>query len=225
MSTGSEEAGAGPVEIVLKLATSLDGAIALANGDSQWITGEESRRAVHRMRAETQLILTGAGTVRADDPRLTARDVDAFNGPQPDCAILSSSGDLASDARLLEERRRVMLFSAESPASVPEGVQSITVEGDVNARPRFEQVIESLRERGYTRILIEAGARVATSALASGLVTRIEWFRAPIVLGGDAKPVFADLRLERLDAAPRFIRIDVRPCGADTHETYRRETA
>lgn len=219
----------GTCTIVLKLATSLDGRIALANGESRWITGPESRAEVHRLRAACDVILTGAGTVRVDDPQLSARGVDGFDGQQPDCAVLDSRLTLPARARLFAQDRKTMVYITDKKDRNREielrqaGAVLVSVGGDEAGRPALPAVLGDLQARGYRHILIEAGAGIAASALRSGDVTRIEWFRAPVVLGGDARPVFAGLGLESLDQAPRFIRTGLAERGADIHESYERE--
>lgn len=222
------------MEVMLKLATSLDARIALANGESRWITGPQSRAEVHRLRAWADIIVTGRGTIEADDPKLTVRDVDGFKGRQPDIAILDSTGALSPRARVLEPERRVIVCTRSPGERMDENlaalkargveIETLAPDGEQGGKIAFGAVMENLKQRGYERVMIEAGGTIASSALASAWVTRLEWFRAPIVLGGDAGAVFAPLGLERLDRAPRFVRTGLRECGADIHETYERET-
>ncbi|MEA1941837.1 MAG: RibD family protein [Pseudomonadota bacterium] len=179
--------------VTLKLATSLDGRIALANGVSQWITGPESRAEVHRMRAAHAAILTGVGTVLADNPQMTARPE---GERQPDIVIMDSRDRTPSNAAVFAERGR-----------------SVTL---VPHRDIGRAIAD------YETVMIEAGAQIAASAIASDLVDRIEWFRAPVVLGGDGLPVIAALGLETLDAAPIFRRTGLRERGADVQESYER---
>lgn len=181
--------------VTLKLATSLDGRIALANGASQWITGPESRAEVHRMRAAHAAILTGVGTVLADNPRMTARPEGGCER-QPDVIVMDSRGRTPSDAAVFADTGR-----------------SVTL---VPHRDMARAIAD------YDTVMIEAGAQIAASAIAADLVDRIEWFRAPVVLGGDGLPVIAALGLETLDAAPIFRRTGLRERGADVQESYER---
>ena len=187
--------GAARPRVTLKLATSLDGRIALANGVSQWITGPESRAEVHKMRAAHQAILPGIGTVLADDPKMTARPEGGCER-QPDIIIMDSQARTPSGAAVFAEPAR----------TVP------LVPHRALARAMAE----------YESVMIAAGAQIAASALAADLVDRIEWFRAPKLLGGDGLPVIAALGLETLDAAPMFRRTGVRERGADLQESYER---
>lgn len=187
--------GAARPRVTLKLATSLDGRIALANGVSQWITGPESRAEVHKMRAAHQAILTGIGTVLADDPKMTARPEGGCDR-QPDIIIMDSQDRTPSGAAVFAETARTVTL-------VP-----------------HRDLARAMAE--YESVMIEAGAQIAASALAADLVDRIEWFRAPKLLGGDGLPVIAALGLETLDAAPMFRRTGVRERGADLQESYER---
>lgn len=187
--------GAARPRVTLKLATSLDGRIALANGASQWITGPESRAEVHRMRAAHEAILTGIGTVLADNPRLTARPEGGCDR-QPDVVIMDSRDRTPSDAAVFAETGR-------SVTLVPHGDLARAV-------------------AQYNTVMIEAGAQIAAAAIAADLVDRIEWFRAPVLLGGDGLPVVAALGLETLNAAPIFKRTGIRERGADLQESYER---
>ena len=182
--------------VTLKLATSLDGRIALANGMSQWITGPESRAEVHRMRAAHAAILTGIGTILADDPQLTARPDGVAVPSQPDILIMDTAARTPANAAVhAEPTRRVRIFRDRDLAAAM---------------------------AGYASVMIEAGSAIAGAALAAGLVDRIEWFRAPVVLGGDGLAAIAALGLERLDLAPTFQRVGVVECGRDLHESYER---
>ncbi|MHA6288505.1 RibD family protein [Maricaulis sp. CAU 1757] len=187
--------GAPGPRVTLKLATSLDGRIALANGASQWITGPESRAEVHRLRAAHDAILTGIGTVLADDPRLTARPEGGCTR-QPDVLIMDTAGRTPADAAVHAEPGRAV--------------------------HRFAHRDLAQAMAGYDRILVEAGAGIAGAAVQAGLVDRIEWFRAPVVLGGDGLAVIAALGLERLADAPMFRRVGLVERGADLQESYER---
>lgn len=180
--------------VTLKLATSLDGKIALANGQSKWITGPQSRAEVHKMRAAHPAILTGVGTIIADDPEFTAR-TDPMPETQPDLIVLDRSGRMPMGAKAFAADRQVVLRANKN-------------------------IADALA--GYDRIMIEAGAKIAAAAIAADIVDRIEWFRAPVLLGGDGLDVIAGLGLEALDKAPIFSRTGVRERGADLQETYER---
>ena len=209
------------LRVTLKLATSLDGRIALANGQSKWITGPEARRQVHRMRADHDAILTGIGTVLADDPQLTARPDGVASGDQPQRVVLDSQLRMPTDAAMLEGPPVWVFHVAAAPAGLG-AAELIQTEADADGRVSFEAVIQTLKERGVQSLMIEAGAEIAGSAIRSGLVTHIEWFRASMLIGAEGRACIAGLGLEELALAPTFQRISVRACGADLWETYQR---
>ncbi|HAQ36776.1 MAG: riboflavin biosynthesis protein RibD [Maricaulis sp.] len=213
--------------VTLKLATSLDGRIALANGASQWITGPEARAEVHRLRAAHDAVLTGIGTVLADDPLLSARIEDEAPD-QPHRVVLDTHLKIGADAKILNDADGgpVSVFCGGSvpvhmrAAIEAKGAQVIALNRFDGPSISFKSVIERLGETGSRSVMIEAGARLAGAAIRSGLVDVIEWFRAPMMLGGDARPVFDSFGLERLDEAPIFTRVAIDECGKDLWERY-----
>ncbi len=214
--------------VTLKLATSLDGRIALGNGASRWITGDAAREQVHRLRAAHDVVLTGIGTVLADDPQLTVRLAD-FDGQQPGRVVLDTRLRLPQTAKLFKPGGPLLVFCG---GDVPGGTRSEIADrgARVETLNRFDgpsvslaAAIDRIRALDGDRILIEAGGRLAASALRQRVVDRIEWFRAPMVLGGDGISVVAALGLERLDEAPIFSRVSIAEIGEDTHEVYVRK--
>jgi diaminohydroxyphosphoribosylaminopyrimidine deaminase/5-amino-6-(5-phosphoribosylamino)uracil reductase len=148
--------------VVLKMAASLDARTAAPDGTSRWITGEEARRDVHRLRAHSDAVLVGAGTVRADDPELTVRLGDGEEHPQP---------------------LRVVLGRAPEGARVHPALE---LSGDLG------QVLDELGRRGVVQVLVEGGARVAHDFHIAGLVDRYVLYLAPVFFGGDdAWPLFS----------------------------------
>jgi diaminohydroxyphosphoribosylaminopyrimidine deaminase / 5-amino-6-(5-phosphoribosylamino)uracil reductase len=209
--------------VTLKVATSLDGAIATHSGHSQWITGPESRAQVHDMRAKHDCVLTGIGTILADDPVLTARAI-PLPQIQPLRAVLDSKARTPAAAKLLEtcDWGEVCLFHDHVHPNDTAGVHRHHVDrnpdhGGLN----LSQVLMVLQEEyGIASVMVEAGARVAGAFLRAGLVDRLVWFRAPIIIGGDGLSVFAPLGVADLSQALAFNRLDIRPCGKDVMETY-----
>jgi diaminohydroxyphosphoribosylaminopyrimidine deaminase/5-amino-6-(5-phosphoribosylamino)uracil reductase len=148
--------------VVLKMAASLDARTAAPDGTSRWITGEEARQDVHRLRARSDAILVGAGTVRADDPELTVRLGD---GPAPTQPL------------------RVVLGAAPPGAKV---LPALELSGPL------DEVLTELGQRGVLQLLVEGGASVAHDFHAAGLVDRYVFYLAPLLFGGDdARPLFA----------------------------------
>ncbi|WBQ13817.1 RibD family protein [Hyphomonadaceae bacterium BL14] len=213
-----------PVRVTLKLATSLDARIALASGQSKWITGPEARAAVHQLRAGHDAVLTGVGTVLADNPQMTARPGGALSGHQPIRAVLDTWLRTPPDCALLTQGPAVLFHGSGAPVAAREaleaaGARCVARRSDQTGIS-IDHVIEWLASESLGSVLIEAGGRVAASAIRAGIVDRIEWFRAPVLLGGDALPAIAALGLETLDGAPMFRRTHLRECGADTWETW-----
>lgn len=217
--------------VTLKIATSLDGRIATATGESRWITGEEARAAVHRLRADHDGVLVGAETAIIDDPELTAR-LDPSSTRQPLRIVLDSRLRLSPSSRLMKtlahgpvlivgardaDRALVRVLEAAGArvSLAPRGLDGLEI-GAVLALLKTEHAVD--------RLMVEGGGRVAASCLAAGCIDRIEWFRAPILLGAEARPGIGPLGLARLDSAPRFRRVAVREVGADLWETYERAT-
>ncbi len=212
------------MRVSLKLATSLDGKIATASGESRWITGDAAREAVHRLRAAHAGILVGVETVLADDPELTVR-LPGFAGSQPTRVILDSRQRTPTTARLVAgaSATPTVLLSATAaePRLTNAGVRVIEV-GAVEGRIDVRAAMRALDGLGLSPIMVEGGGQVAASFLAAGLVDTIEWFRAPIVLGGEGRPAVAGFALQSLADAPRFRRLSVETLGEDLWERYER---
>ena len=211
--------------VTLKLATSLDGRIATAQGESRWITGEAAREAVHRLRAEHDAVLVGVETALADDPELTVRSP-GYNGPQPARVVLDSRQRLSPECRLVKTAREIPTFIVSTtepdPALLDAGVRVLQVRAVGEDRPELKTVVETLAGQGLSRLFVEGGGQVAASFLRCGLVDALEWFRAPIVIGGEGRPGVGALAIAGLADAPHFRRTEVRELGDDLWERYER---
>jgi diaminohydroxyphosphoribosylaminopyrimidine deaminase/5-amino-6-(5-phosphoribosylamino)uracil reductase len=212
------------MRVTLKLATSLDGRIATATGESRWITGEEARRAVHALRADHDAVLIGVETALADDPELTVRSAN-FTGRQPARVVLDSRQRLSPDCKLARTARQTPTYviSIENSNSrlTDAGVKVLTVKS-AGARPDLKASLEALEVEGISSMLVEGGGQVAASFIRCELVDQIEWFRAPIVLGGEGRPAIGSLALTELAKAPRFKRVALDAVGDDLWERYER---
>ncbi|MEN5144811.1 RibD family protein [Brevundimonas diminuta] len=250
--------------VTLKLATSLDGRIATASGESQWITGPQARLQGHRLRAAHDVILVGVETVLADDPELTVRLPsnllpsplvgDGSSRSETDEGALSPRKTAevggASSVPLIraaspptfshEGRRNPLRVVLDSRLRTPEtakvasgntlilttaaphpiGQAEVLAVVASDGRPAIPAVLDVLSDRGVGSVLIEGGGRVAAAFILAGAVDAIEWFRAPILLGGEGRPCIASLALAKLADAPKFRRLGVEPVGDDLWERY-----
>lgn len=210
------------MRVTLKLATSLDGRIATASGESRWITGEDARRAVHALRADHDAVLIGVETALADDPELTVR-LSGFAGAQPARVVLDSRQRLTPECKLAKTARQTVTYvvSIADPNKclTDVGVKVLKV-GALGERPGLEETLKALEGEGIGSVLVEGGGQVAASFLRCGLVSQVEWFRAPLVLGGEGRPAIGALALAELAKAPRFRRIGLDQVGEDIWERY-----
>jgi len=202
--------------VTLKLATSLDGRIATASGESRWITGEAARLEGHRLRATHGAILVGVETILADDPELTVR-LPGRSVDQPLRVVLDSRLRTPATAKIASGGDSLILTVAE-PSAIGSALVE-RVEAD-DGRIDVAACLSALKRRGVASVLIEGGGQVAASFLRAGLVDRIEWFRAPILLGGEGRPCVGGLSLANLAAAPQFRRLSAEPVGDDLWERY-----
>ncbi|MDQ1192799.1 diaminohydroxyphosphoribosylaminopyrimidine deaminase/5-amino-6-(5-phosphoribosylamino)uracil reductase [Brevundimonas vesicularis] len=205
------------MRVTLKLATSLDGRIATASGESQWITGEAARLEGHRLRAAHDAILVGVETVLHDDPELTAR-LPGRSVDQPLRVVLDSRLRTPRAAKVAGEN--TLILTAAEPHAI--GAAKVVQVGTEDGRPTIPAVLKALEAAGATSLLIEGGGQVAASFLRADAVDVLEWFRAPILLGGEGRPCVAALALAKLADAPKFRRLGVEPVGDDLWERYAR---
>ena len=213
--------------ITLKFATTLDGIIATAGGESQWITGALARQRGHLMRAEHDAVMIGMGTAIADDPKLTCR-LTGMKQFSPVRIVLDRNLRLPLTHPLvttaLEHRTWVVTKSGDSEerrvALEEYGVEVLGVDIGADGRLSIEQTMRVLGERGITRLLVEGGPTVSGSLLQAGIVDRIAWFRAPSLLGGDGVTATAPLRLDTLADAKTFRRVGVEAVGKDMLESF-----
>ena len=206
------------MRVTLKLATSLDGRIATATGESQWITGEAAREQGHRLRAAHDAVLAGVETVLADDPQLTVR-LPGRPVDQPLRVVLDSRLRTPETAKLAGEGTLILTSAEPHPVG---GALVERVEAGGDGRLAIDAVLKALQRHGMDSVLIEGGGQVAASFIAVDAVDALEWFRAPILLGGEGRPCVAALAMAQLSDAPRFRRLAVEPLGDDLWERYER---
>ncbi|WP_324755205.1 bifunctional diaminohydroxyphosphoribosylaminopyrimidine deaminase/5-amino-6-(5-phosphoribosylamino)uracil reductase RibD [Roseovarius sp. Pro17] len=217
----------GRPEVLLKLATSFDGRIATASGQSRWITGPEARRGVHAMRARHDAVMIGAGTARADDPMLTVRGMGALR--QPVRVVVARTLDLPQASRLASSALEVPLWLLHGPGAK---ANAIAAWQDLGARTLacaegvdgldMSAAMQVLGAAGLTRVFCEGGGALAASLLRADLVDRLAGFTAGLALGGDGRAAVSALGISELAKVPRFALEDVRAVGSDVLSLWHR---
>jgi diaminohydroxyphosphoribosylaminopyrimidine deaminase/5-amino-6-(5-phosphoribosylamino)uracil reductase len=217
--------------VTLKLATSFDGRIATAAGESRWITGPGARRAVHGLRMSHDAVLVGGATARADDPDLTVRGMGARQ--QPVRIVAARQARLPEGGRLLATAREVPVWvlHGDRADDVPEqrraeltaqGVRLIPVPVGPGGQLDPGALLRALGAAGLTRVFCEGGGALAASLLNEGAVDRLVGFTAGLALGAEGWPALGAMGIDSLSAAPRFRLRSTRSVGGDVmHEWVR----
>jgi diaminohydroxyphosphoribosylaminopyrimidine deaminase/5-amino-6-(5-phosphoribosylamino)uracil reductase len=206
--------------VTLKLAVSIDGALAAADRTTTThLTGAESRREVHRLRAGADAIAVGVGTVLADDPQLTVRD---WAPPRVPLARVIFDSTLRTPLRsgLVRTAREtpVVLVAREAPPERADALRAAGVE--IVVAPAFSEALLALAERGFGSLFVEGGALLAGSFLAHAAVDRLIIFRAPVVLGAGALNAFAHAPPADVARLARLPILEHRVLGGDVMTTY-----
>jgi diaminohydroxyphosphoribosylaminopyrimidine deaminase / 5-amino-6-(5-phosphoribosylamino)uracil reductase len=179
--------------VIWKVAATLDGRVAAADGSSRWITGEEARAAVHRLRATADAVVVGSGTALTDDPQLTVRDAHGGTAArQPLRVVVDRSGRLPEDARVLDDAAPTHVSSAATPG----------------------ELLAELFDRGVRRVLLEGGPTLAAAFLRDGLVDEAVVHLAPKLLGAGPSLV-GDLGIPAISGALSLAVTDVTRLGGD----------
>ena len=208
--------------VTLKLATSLDGRIALANGESRWITSPESREFVHRLRDENDAVMVGSGTARADDPELNVRRGDRI-ARTPVRLLVDGGNRVSPSSRLFDCDR-----GGETWVLCRKGARGLQ-----RTRAKASRVLEishsddgfidlprafqRLGKEGLTSVLVEGGGRLAAALLRANLVDEVHWMLAPTLIGGDGRAGLGALELSLLADAISIDPIRVVRRGPDLH--------
>ncbi len=214
--------------VTLKLATSLDGKIATATGESRWITGPPARAYAHKLRAEHDAIMVGTGTVLADNPQLTCR-LPGLADRSPVRVVLDRHLQIPPTTHLIAEAREITTLVLTLRGADPRhretflSAGAILVEVEANAEGQIDlaDALQALGRHGLTRLLVEGGARVAAALLRVDLVDRLVLLHAPLLIGGDGMSAVGELALAALADAPRFERVNSEAIGADLVTTFR----
>lgn len=201
--------------VTLKLAQSLDGQIAAQTGESRWISSEQSRRRVHRLRSEMDAVMVGVDTVIQDDPQL---DVRLVKGRNPIKIVVDSTLRIPLRAKVFHGARLIVATTDESPlerrTQVRDGGADIWILPDRNGRVDLSALMVEVGKQDITGLLIEGGSQLATSALQQGIVDRLIVFIAPILLGKGI-PAIGDLGIGRILDAVRLRDIRIQRIGDD----------
>jgi diaminohydroxyphosphoribosylaminopyrimidine deaminase/5-amino-6-(5-phosphoribosylamino)uracil reductase len=212
---------AGRPFVTLKVASTLDGKIATAKGESRWITGPAARKLVHQLRARADAIVTGIGTILADDPSLTVR---MGAGPErtPLRIVLDPSLRIPLRAKVLRGRKAPTLIVTTPQAALSRRAALRKIGADVlvlpsrHGRIQWRALLSELGRRGIASLLIEGGAEVNASALCEGAVDRVLFFLAPRMLGGrDAVSAIGGRSPAHLSEALQLKRVSVMRVGPD----------
>jgi diaminohydroxyphosphoribosylaminopyrimidine deaminase/5-amino-6-(5-phosphoribosylamino)uracil reductase len=199
----------------MKVAASLDGKTALNNGASQWITGPDARRDAHAWRARSCAVLTGVGTVRDDNPRLTVRDVPTTR--QPLRVVVDSRLETPPDAAVLEGGN-VLIAAAhdnERAAALRARGAEIVILPNADGKVDLAELMRELGRRGINEVLAEAGTRLNGSLLSENCVDELLIYQAPILLGDSARGMFSLAEFTELSGARHLDIIERRMVGTD----------
>lgn len=209
--------------VTLKTACTLDGRTACASGESQWITGALARRHVHTLRAKSDAILIGAGTVQADNPSLTTRlDGVAHKSVR---IVLDTNLRTPVSSKLVQTVNDAPLWifyekrSAGYDELVRAGVELIETQSCQN----LKSVLNTIASKGINQLLVEGGATIHGAFIKVGLCDDIMIYRAPSLLGESAKPLVSGLQIDKLSEKSSFTCIETRKLGADMLEVYERK--
>jgi diaminohydroxyphosphoribosylaminopyrimidine deaminase/5-amino-6-(5-phosphoribosylamino)uracil reductase len=204
----------------VKLAMSLDGRTAMASGESKWITGPQARADVQHWRARSCAIVTGAGTVLADDPELNVRELAGLAPPyrQPLRVVLDRRGQVPLSARVFRDGRSLWVAGAPRHVALPAGVEWIDSHQRITTLPAL---FAELARRECNEVLVEAGAELAGSVIAAGLCDELVTYVAPKLLGDRARPLVG-LDIEHMRDAIGLALVSVDRFGDDVRLVYRR---
>ena len=215
--------------VTLKLATSLDGKIAAHTGESQWITGEAARARAHLLRATHDAVVVGSGTVLTDDPELTCR-LPGMLERSPVRVVVDGLLRVPLTARVVSGAKRVPTWFITRHGADKDrrhafeecGVELIEVAAGDGGETDLGAALAVLGKKGVTRLLVEGGATLGAALLRADLVDRIEWFRAPSLIGGDGVASVAALGVTSPGEARRFKPVACEPFGEDVLESFTR---
>jgi len=202
--------------VTLKAAVTLDGRLATGSGDSRWVTGPEARAMVHRLRDRVDAVLVGAGTARADDPRLTTR-LPSGGGRDPLRIVLDTGLTLPAGLHLFRQRSAAKTLVAHASArtrALGRNVELLRCRRGAGGVD-LQDLLKRLAARGVTHLLVEGGAAVHGSFLRAGLADRVALFIAPKVVGGDGPAWVGGPGVARMADALRLDDVEIEEVGGD----------
>jgi diaminohydroxyphosphoribosylaminopyrimidine deaminase / 5-amino-6-(5-phosphoribosylamino)uracil reductase len=207
--------------VIAKWAMTLDGKFATHTGDSRWISGEQSRAKVHQLRGRVDAIVVGAGTVKQDDPLLTARPP----GPRtPTRIILDSQASLPLASQLVATAHETPVLLATSSTASPERLQALRERGvevwqtdEIDSTKRWNALLDELGRRQMTNVLVEGGAKVLGALFDAGAIDEVHVFIAPKLVGGAGPGPVAGRGLPEMNLASRLIRYTIEQLGGDAY--------
>ncbi|HJP04420.1 MAG: bifunctional diaminohydroxyphosphoribosylaminopyrimidine deaminase/5-amino-6-(5-phosphoribosylamino)uracil reductase RibD [Gammaproteobacteria bacterium] len=208
-----------------KLAVSVDGRTALASGESKWITGEAARADVHCLRARSSAVLTGIGTVLADDPSLTARLVGDAEMLQPMRVVVDSQLRTPVTAKLFAEESPVQIYHPDNVTpgngALEKAGATLQAVAETGGHPDLAAVLQDLGGQAINDVLVEAGPTLNGALLDAGLIDEIIVYQAASILGADSRGMFATETITAMSERKELELTDLRKFGSDMRMTYR----
>ena len=206
----------------LKVATSIDGATAMSDGESKWITGDSARQDVQKLRASSGGVMTGIGTVISDNPKLTVRDA-SITTRQPIRALLDSQLRASTKAHIFEESAATLVFCVndERRESYENSHAKVHKVAATDKRPDLPMVLKILAEEGINDLLVEAGSVLSGNLIENNLIDELVIYQAPHIMGSNTKPMFLTPQWKSLQDRLSLDIQDIRKIGADYRITAR----
>lgn len=204
----------------IKSAVALDGKVACASGESQWITGEQARRHGHLLRSQSDSILVGSGTVEKDDPVLTSR----LSGLEHKIirVVLDTNLSISEESQLVKTAKDHPLWIFCEDAAQKEELERYGTKIFVLKNLDLETVLAELAQNGVNSLLVEGGATIHSAFIKQGLADELHLYRAPTLLGDEHKGMVSDIGVESLADRYDFVLQETRILGADRLEVYRK---
>jgi diaminohydroxyphosphoribosylaminopyrimidine deaminase/5-amino-6-(5-phosphoribosylamino)uracil reductase len=213
--------------VVAKLASSLDGRVAAADGTSQWITSAEARADAHELRADSQAVVVGSGTALADRPALTVRGVAVIPPVPPLRVLLDARGRVPAEGPLFDVQHAptmVVTTDAAPPKVVDAwsaaGAKVALVAPGGRGGVSLDETFALLGREGVLQALVDGGANLVGAILAGGEAQRLVTYTAPLLLGARGLPAYPERGPDTLGAAARYQLVDLRSLGSDVRATY-----